>query len=88
MRVMGTQVSLFAGALVLLTAGTVGLRRRSLTPARALRVLGVAVAVAVLAYLGSRFPTTLYVVGIVGPLTIAGVLMGVAIVTARERRIP
>ena len=51
-------------------------------------MLGVAVAVAVLAYLGSRFPTTLYVVGIVGPLTIAGVLMGVAIVTARERRIP
>ena len=84
---MGTQVSLFAGALVLLTAGAVGLLRRSLTPARALRVLGVAVAVGVLAYLGSRFPTTLYVVGIVGPLTIAGVLMGVAIVTARERRI-
>jgi hypothetical protein len=84
---MGTQVSLFAGALVLLTAGAVGLRRRSLTPGRAVRVLGVAVAVAFLAFLGSRFPTTLYVVGIVGPLTIAGVLMGVAIVTARERRI-
>jgi len=84
---MGTQVSLFAGAVVLLAAGAVGLRRRSLTPAKALRVLGVAVAVAGLAFLGSTFPTTVYVVAIVGPLTIAGVLMGVAIVTARERRI-
>ena len=84
---MGTQIPLFAGSLVLLAAGAAGLRRRSLTPGRALAVLGVAVAVAGLAWLGSRFPTTLYVVGIVVPVTVAGALMGVAIVTARERRI-
>jgi hypothetical protein len=83
---MGTQVALFAGALVLLTAGAVGLRRRSLTPGRALASLGVAVGVSVLAWLGSRFPTIL-AFGIVVPVTIAGALMAVAIVTARERRI-
>ena len=84
---MGTQVSLFAGALVLLTAGVVGLRRRSLTPGRALGVLGIAAAVAGLAWLGSRFPTALYAVGIIVPVTAAGVLMAVSIVTARERRV-
>ena len=84
---MGTQVALFAGALVLLTAGAVGLRRRSLTPGRALASLGVAVGVAVLAWLGSRFPAAWLAAGIIVPVTIAGVLMAVAIVTARERRI-
>jgi hypothetical protein len=84
---MGTQVALFAGALVLLTAGTVGLRRRSLTPVRALAAGGVAVAVSGLAWLGTRFPTTLYAVGIIVPVTAAGILMAVAIVTAPERRI-
>jgi hypothetical protein len=84
---MGTQVSLFAGALVLLTAGITGLRRRSLTARRGLGVLGIAFAVAGLAFLGSRFPTTLYAVGIIVPVTAAGILMAVAIVTARERRI-
>ena len=83
---MGTQVSLFAGALVLLAAGIVGLRRRSLAPARALATLGLAIAVAGLAWLGTRFPTP-YAVAIVVSITAAGVLMAVALVTARERRI-
>jgi hypothetical protein len=83
---MGTQIAVFTGALVLLTAGAVGLRRRSLAPGRAARVLAVAVAVAGLAWLGSRFPV-LYAVGIIVPVTAAGMLMAVAIITARERRI-
>jgi hypothetical protein len=84
---MGTQVSLFAGALVLLTAGTVGLVRRSFTAAKAVAVLVVAVVVTGLADLGTLFPSTVYAVGIVVPITIAGVLMAVGIVSARERRI-
>jgi hypothetical protein len=84
---MGTQVSLFAGALVLLTAGIVGLWRRTFTPAKAVAVLVVAGAVTGLAFLGTRFPSTLFAVGIVVPITIAGVLMAVGIVRAPERRI-
>src|SRR5262249_18306916 len=84
---MGTQVSLFAGALVLLTAGIVGLVRRTFTPAKAVAVLGGALVVTGLAFLGTRFPSTVYAVGIVVPVTLAGVLMAVGIVRAPERRI-
>jgi hypothetical protein len=84
---MGTQVSLFAGALVLLTAGIVGLLRRTLTPAKAVAVLVVAVAVSGLAFLGTRFPSPVFAVGIVVPVTLAGVLMAVGIVRAPQRRI-
>ena len=81
------QLAWFAGAIVLVVAGVVGLRRRSLTPARAVTVLGMAIVVAAIAWVGSRFPSGWFVAGIAGSATIAGALMAVAIVTAPQRRI-
>ena len=81
---MSLQVALFAGAVVLLTAGFVGLPRRSLGPRQALGVLAVAAGVAAISGLASLFPSTFVVVVVVASVTIAGALMAVLILGGQK----
>lgn len=80
-------VALGVGSLVVLAGGITALVRRAIRPAQALGVLGVALAVAVIAALASHFPSSLYRVLIILTTTAAGAAMAVAVVTRPQRRI-
>ena len=79
-------VALGVGSLVLLAGGVAALVHRSMRPGQALGVLGVALAVVVIAALASEFPSGAYRVLIIGSTTVAGMAMAAAVVARPRRR--
>jgi hypothetical protein len=80
-------VALGVGSLVLLAGGLTAVVNRSMRPGQALGVVGVAIAVVVIAALASTFPSDFYRILIIATTTFAGVGMAAAIVSRPQRRI-
>jgi hypothetical protein len=85
------EVALGVGSLVLLAGGITALFRRSMTPGQGLGVLALAVTVAVIALLGDwishrRNLGGFYVFALTATVTLAGVVMAVAVVARPPSR--
>lgn len=81
-------VAVGAGAFVLLAGGMTAMVKRTMRPEQAVRVVVVALGVALVAAFASRLPNVVLVFLAIASTVVGGAAMAVAIVSRPESRIP
>jgi hypothetical protein len=76
-------VVLGVASFVLLAGGVAAVVRRRMGPSQAAAVLAVAVGVAAVAAFATRFPSGVYATAVIATVTLAGIVMAVAVASRR-----
>jgi hypothetical protein len=76
-------VVLGVASFVLLAGGVTAVVRRRMDPGQAVAILAVAVGVGAVAAFATRFPSGFYATAVVATVTLAGIVMAVAVVGRR-----